>query len=488
MAATAAMATEVIVAPERARGRAAQRLIVRGLALLDLGIVALVCAVALMARDLLAPIWGSETASMSLWAAAIVFGLGWVVALRTCGAYEPHVLTVGSDEFKRVARATAANVAAVSIACYFAGFTLSRSFVAITVVVGLPCLLVGRLSMRRALHRAHRRNRLTSRVLLSGVAQHIDEIAEILERQAWLGYEICGALTPGGIGATTPRGIPVVGAVESPRAAIDLVGADVLFLADTSISSSQQLREMVWELEEHDVSLVVAPRVADISHERVRVRPVGGLPLIHLEKTRGLAATRRLKRIFDVVVTLGLIVAIAPLMLLIAARVRFHDGGPVLYRQDRVGRDGSVFGCLKFRTMVTNADDLRAELAEANGISLFYFKLADDPRITRPGRWLRRLSLDELPQLFNVLRGEMSLVGPRPLSVAEVAAYSGSMQRRHLIKPGLTGLWQVSGRSELSAEEAMRLDLFYVDNWSIVQDLIILWRTFGAVLGSRGAY
>lgn len=197
---------------------------------------------------------------------------------------------------------------------------------------------------------------------------------------------------------------------------------------------------------------------------------------------------RAAKRTFDVVGALALIVLFSPVLLMAAIRISVHDRGPVLFRQPRVGRDGELFDCLKLRSMVVGAEAMLPELHALSGHTGGLFKLPDDPRITRPGRWLRRFSLDELPQLVNVVRGEMSLVGPRPPLPTEVAAYTVEMQRRLRVRPGMTGLWQVSGRSDLSWDEAIRLDLFYVDNWSLLQDLSILARTFRAVFGRRGAY
>ena len=210
---------------------------------------------------------------------------------------------------------------------------------------------------------------------------------------------------------------------------------------------------------------------------------------MHIEPPRWIRASRSGKRLFDIVGAVAILVLLAPTMLAIAAWVRLHDGGPVLFRQARTGRDGQEFSCLKFRTMVVDAEDrLSAVKRDAGYSGVGLFKAKDDPRITRPGAVLREFSLDELPQLFNVVRGDMSLVGPRPPLPSEVARYEEDALRRLHVRPGLTGLWQVSGRSDLSWEEAVRLDLYYVDNWSTVQDLSILFRTVRAVLSRRGAY
>jgi exopolysaccharide biosynthesis polyprenyl glycosylphosphotransferase len=236
------------------------------------------------------------------------------------------------------------------------------------------------------------------------------------------------------------------------------------------------------------VRAIIVPSLTDVSSERLKVRPVAGLPLVHVDAPRTVQASHWAKRVFDILGSAGAMLLISPLLLATAVWIKFHDGGPVLFRQTRIGRDGRPFSCYKFRSMVTDAEQLRIDLETNHERSSVMFKMVDDPRVTRPGRLIRRLSIDELPQLWNVLRGQMSLVGPRPPLPHEVARYSTDMSRRLRVRPGLTGLWQVSGRSDLSWDETVRLDLYYVDNWSMVQDLNILARTVSAVLSSRGAY
>jgi exopolysaccharide biosynthesis polyprenyl glycosylphosphotransferase len=326
-------------------------------------------------------------------------------------------------------------------------------------------------------------------VLIAGSAAHVDEIAAVLHREPWLGYEVVGALLPGHeMREETASGLPIVGACEDVTSVVRASGADIIFFAGGALTSAAQLRQVAWDLEKDEVQVVVAPSVSDISSERVRIRPVGGLPLMHIDPPRSTDASSIGKRSFDAIGSLALIIAFAPLFVFAALRIKLNDRGPILFRQTRIGKDGEEFTCLKYRTMVVDADDLIAQLQTDVGQSALLFKMKDDPRITKPGKWIRRYSVDELPQLFNVLRGDMSLVGPRPQVAREVALYEGPMSRRLRVRPGMTGLWQVSGRSELSLEEAIRLDLYYVDNWSLVQDLSILGRTVGAVFGSRGAY
>jgi exopolysaccharide biosynthesis polyprenyl glycosylphosphotransferase len=415
--------------------------------------------------------------------------VGWILVIFLVGGYRRDVFGVGADEYKRVGNAGLLAAALVGISCYLTQFQLSRGFYFLLFLIGVPSLLVGRLGWRKTIQVARTRGALSQRVLISGSPSYVDEIASVLRRQPWLGYHVVGALTPPEhLDEETDSGIPVLGNVDDVAVAVTR-GVDVVFFAGGSHTSAADMRQAVWELEGHSVQLVVAPNVSEISGDRIKLRPVGGLPLVHIDPPRWSDASRLGKRAFDLVGSIGLLVVLAPVMVTATLWVKLSDRGPVLFRQQRVGRDGEVFDCLKFRSMVTNAEELLAQLHADEGYDgTGLFKMKRDPRITRPGRLLRRLSIDELPQLWNVVRGEMSLVGPRPPLPLEVQGYDEHMSRRLRVRPGLTGLWQVSGRSDLTFDEAIRLDLYYVDNWSMVQDLMILARTLGAVVRSRGAY
>jgi exopolysaccharide biosynthesis polyprenyl glycosylphosphotransferase len=421
--------------------------------------------------------------------AAVPILVGWLVLLVAVGGYARDVFGAGAEEYKRVVKASLLSAGLVGIGCYLTNFPLSRGFFLLVFLIGTPLLVLGRLGLRRSIQRARQHGHLRETVLIAGDPQHIDEIAAVLRRESWLGYTVLGALT-----ATdkqlveTPAGIPVLGDAREAGQVVDELGADVIVFAEGAFGSSKELRRTMWELEHLSVQAIVVPSMTDVSHERVKVRPVAGLPLVHLESPRAMDATRWAKRMFDVLGAVGLLVVTAPITFVTALTIKVHDGGPILFRQVRVGRDGRHFSCLKFRSMVVNAEQMRADLEATDERSSVLFKLADDPRVTRPGRVIRRYSLDELPQLWNVVRGQMSLVGPRPPLPHEVARYEHDMNRRLRVRPGMTGLWQVSGRSDLSWDETVRLDLYYVDNWSMVQDLVILCRTLSAVLSSRGAY
>jgi exopolysaccharide biosynthesis polyprenyl glycosylphosphotransferase len=414
--------------------------------------------------------------------------VGWVLAIWAAGGYRVHLFGAGTSEYKRVLNASLATSGLLGVGCYLFSFQLSRGFFFLTFAIGVPLLILGRASLRSLIHRARRRGALLHQVLIAGDAAHVDEIAQVFSRESWLGYQVIGALLPEDDRDETDAGIRVLGRADHITSVAIEQGADIVFLAQGATGSPQAMRQIAWELEHEDVQVIVAPSITDVSSERVSIRPVAGLPLVHLESPTAQEASRWGKRLFDVLGSVCLLVLCSPLFLIAAFQIRRYDGGPILFRHTRIGRDGREFPCLKFRTMVIDAEHQIHALQDEAGQEALLFKLKDDPRITRPGRWLRRFSVDELPQLFNVLRGEMSLVGPRPQVASEVAQYSGGMHRRLSVRPGMTGLWQVSGRNDLSLEEAARLDIYYVDNWSMLQDLTILARTVGAVLQSRGAY
>jgi exopolysaccharide biosynthesis polyprenyl glycosylphosphotransferase len=327
------------------------------------------------------------------------------------------------------------------------------------------------------------------RVIAVGGPSGISEVVEALRRSRYVGYEVVGACLPVGIAIEPERfAVPIVGRVKDTRRLCDDLGADTVLVARGGFDSAQELRRIAWELEGTSIDLVVVPSVTDVAGPRIHVRPVAGLPLLHVEQPQSGKAGGITKRLFDLLFAGSAVVALAPLFLVVAAVVKLQDGGPVLFRQCRIGRDGRPFEMLKLRSMVVGAElhlESLRPLNESNGL---LFKMKDDPRITPVGRVLRRYSVDELPQLLNVLRGEMSLVGPRPPLPSEVDLYADDVHRRLLVRPGLTGLWQVSGRSGLSWDESVRLDLYYVDNWSMTSDLVIIAKTVRAVLGKTGAY
>ena len=472
-------------------GHAAGRIrLLKSLPLLAATIDLAVMALAVTAAVVLRRVWDvfpqpdRETAVSEI---GPILVAGWALLNYVFGAYRRDTFVEGADEFKRIFHAAMYAAGLLGVGCYLVQHDLSRGFFVLTFALGIPGLFIGRVVLRQAIRSARAHGHLQERIVIAGGSTHIDEIAAVLRRERWLGYQVIGALTPADDRAeTTASGIPVLGNAEDPLPALD--DADILFMTGGTRRSAEDLRRIVWDLEAHHVQVVVAPSVTDLAADRVRVRPMAGLPLVHLEAPQWSRARGWAKRTFDIVGSGILILAASPLLAYAALRIRLYDGGPVLFRQERIGRDGETFKCFKFRSMVVDAEAKVKQLQDEMGVEALLFKMKDDPRITPPGKWLRRFSIDELPQLFNVFRGDMSLVGPRPQVNAEVAMYDDAMRRRLHVRPGMTGLWQVSGRNDLSVEEAIRLDLYYVDNWSLAQDMSILARTFSAVTSARGAY
>jgi exopolysaccharide biosynthesis polyprenyl glycosylphosphotransferase len=419
---------------------------------------------------------------------AIATGVTFVGSMVAARAWEPHVLGRGHEEINRLLRAgatTGVMLALVGLACQL---TATRPWV--FGIIPATVLLIGlsRYQQRQWLYRKRAEGECLQRVLVVGGEAAISDLVTRTERDRHHGWVVAGACTPGGADTGgSLRGVPVVGDLD----AVSTVARDdrfgVVAVAPGDGLSPRRLHQLAWDLEGLGIELVVHPGLMEVSGPRLHVSLVDGMPLLRLTEPRLAGASRALKVVADKAGAALLLLGLAPLLLLIWFAVR-RDGGPALYRQTRIGLCGKPFRMLKFRSMVVDADRLRAGLATANQGAGPLFKLRSDPRVTRVGATLRRYSLDELPQLFNVLGGSMSLVGPRPPLPAEVERYSRSAQRRLLVKPGLTGLWQISGRSDLSWEETVRLDLRYVENWSLALDGLILWKTFRAVVGGVGAY
>ncbi|MEV4259663.1 sugar transferase, partial [Spirillospora sp. NPDC049652] len=310
----------------------------------------------------------------------------------------------------------------------------------------------------------------------------------LLRQKRYHGMDVVAVCLPPDDTGGPVRKVPVGGDFSQVAQVVERIGADSVAVLACPEMDGVALRRLAWQIERDDVELAVAPALMDVAGPRISIRPVSGLPLLHVEHPELDGVRKALKNLLDRVGAGLALLLLSPLLLAVAVAVKATDGGPVLFRQVRVGRGGRTFTVLKFRTMVEDAERRKAELVDENEHDGVLFKMRSDPRVTSVGRLLRRYSLDELPQLINVLRGEMSLVGPRPPLPDEVARYGGDVYRRLVVRPGLTGLWQVSGRSDLSWEESVRLDLRYVDNWSLAMDLQIMWKTWSAVFRGSGAY
>jgi len=415
--------------------------------------------------------------------------MAWLLGLAISGSYRRTAIGAGFDEFRYVAAGTFTALGLIASIAFLTHSTMSRGFLLLSLVVGLPLLLLMRYVVRKAIHRLRGHGLLRGRVLAVCTPGALAELVTTLERLDHIGYTIVGTCIPD-VHAHRALDLPVplYGGIDDIASAVDELGADTVIVAGGGTTSSNALRRIGWALEGKNVDLVLAPNLIDVAGPRISYRHLGGIPLVYVDAPHANRASGLAKRLFDLVIATCMVIALAPLMLAIAGLVKLQDGGPIFFRQERSGRGGERFLMTKFRSMIVNADERLEELINFNDADDVLFKMHNDPRITRVGGVLRRLSLDEVPQLFDVLRGDMSLVGPRPPLPREVEKYPDDMHRRLLVRPGLTGLWQVSGRSNLSFEEAIRLDLSYVDNWSITGDLIIILKTARAVLFGRGAY
>jgi exopolysaccharide biosynthesis polyprenyl glycosylphosphotransferase len=424
--------------------------------------------------------------------AYLVFSCGlpllWCAEVAVAGGYDSRIVGLGSDEFRRVLNAAVGLFAGLAIFSYAARLDIARGYVAVALASLVALDLPARFLLRKRLHRLRKAGMCTQRVVAVGHASAVADLVTVLGRDAYHGLSVVGACLAGGTMLSEIAGVPVRGGLGSVADAVNDFGADTVAVLACTEMTATRLRELAWQLEATGTDMCVAPALLDVAGPRTTIRPVAGLPLLQVDHPELTGAKQAVKAGFDKVAAgLGLLF-LAPLFLLIAARIKLHDRGPVFFRQVRVGKDGCKFRVFKFRTMVVDAERQKTLLADSNEAAGVLFKMRRDPRVTRPGAWLRRWSIDELPQLINVLIGDMSLVGPRPALPAEAARYHGHMRRRLVVKPGITGLWQVSGRSDLSWADAVRLDLRYVENWSLALDLQVLWKTGSAVLRGNGAY
>lgn len=425
---------------------------------------------------------------------AIVLSLAWAVMLHLWGAREAKILGTGTEEYKRVLAASAWLFGFVAIVSYALRIDTARGFVGLAFPAGAIGLVVARWLVRQHLSLERRNGQSSSRVLIIGGPHSTAHLVRSLRSAPDAGYLPVAAHLPGAIpdsSRVSGLAVPVTGVetdFETILAVILETDVDAVAVSAGVNLHPQDLRRLGWELAARDIGMILAPALTDVAGPRIHTQPVAGLPLIHVSTPKLIGGKKVAKRAFDILLAGLLLLFLSPLFIIIALLVRFSNPGPVFYRQERIGLRGTTFDMLKFRSMKVNADaELQALLIKQGSGDTPLFKIENDPRITPVGRILRKFSLDELPQLLNVIGGSMSLVGPRPQREGEVALYDDAAHRRLYVSPGMSGLWQVSGRSNLSWEESIRLDLYYVENWSLMGDLVILFKTFKAVFASTGA-
>ncbi|MGU3432773.1 sugar transferase [Actinomycetes bacterium M1A6_2h] len=426
---------------------------------------------------------------------SIGLALLWIASLAIYRTRSPRVIGTGSEEYRRITSACMRLFGLIAIAALVFRLDIARGYLAIAFPAGLMFLILSRFAWRVLVKRRRTRGGFQTSVIVVGSRASAMALTHSFNNAPSAGYNVVGVCLPGYEADVEPSlhvdddDVPVLGDDSCVLAAIAATGADTVAVTATEHLGSRGIRSLAWDLEKLDVDLVVSPGVADVAGPRLLMRPVADLPLIHVEKPQYNGAKRFSKTAFDMVFAMLALVLMSPILVVVAIAVKATSRGPVLYRSERIGLDGHPFRMIKFRSMVDGADRQVASLQSQNesggGV---LFKIREDPRVTPVGKFMRRYSIDELPQFLNVLTQEMSVVGPRPPLRREVETYDGEVRRRLLVKPGITGLWQVSGRSDLSWDETVRLDLSYVENWSMIGDIAIILKTLKAVVGSDGAY
>lgn len=424
-------------------------------------------------------------------AISIAIAVCWTVALSAAHTRDPRIMGLGVTEYRRVASASALTFGVLAIVFLVAKVDIARGYFVLALPIGAVALVGSRWMWRRWLIGQRRYDHYLSRALVIGAADDVEYVAGQIRDKSGAAYQVVGAAVDDPqLDSIRVKGesVPVVGGLADVTAAAGRLRADTVIVAGQPRGGSRFIRDLGWALEGTATELVLASRLTDVAGPRIHFRPVEGLPLIHVEIPQFEGGKHVLKRLLDVAVSGTAILLLLPFLVVIGLAVRLDSAGPAIFRQERVGRNGSTFTMLKFRSMAIDAEERLAALTAQNEGAGLLFKMKDDPRVTRVGRFIRKYSLDELPQLWNVLVGDMSLVGPRPPLRREVDGYESHVHRRLYIKPGLTGMWQVNGRSDLSWDESVRLDLYYVENWSLTGDLVILWRTARVLLHPTGAY
>ncbi|CEH02900.1 Putative undecaprenyl-phosphate sugar phosphotransferase [Propionibacterium freudenreichii] len=420
-------------------------------------------------------------------AVAATLGVVWLFALEAGGSRNPWITGAGVEEYMRVIKISLYVFGGIAIASYILKAQFARSLFIALLPIGLLLLLFGRWLARTWLStsRSHGKN-LTSCAVVGPSAQ-VERVVADLKRHTDAGLKPLGVcLVDNQDEPTVVNGIPSYSASQ-------LLGTASSTTFDAVIATEglpdQYLRKLAWNLEGSATSLVVTPRVMDIVGPRAHYTDAPGVSLIHVDIPTFSGWKYAVKRAFDIIVSVIALILLSPVFLITAVLIKREDGGPVIFRQQRVGQNGEPFTIHKFRSMSVNAESKIQKLIDEAGGHALFFKLDHDPRMTKIGATLRKYSIDELPQFWTVLKGHMSVVGPRPQMAREVAEYTPAYKRRLLTKPGITGLWQICGRSDLSPDEGMRLDLRYVENWSPISDIIIVAKTITTILKpGNGAY
>jgi exopolysaccharide biosynthesis polyprenyl glycosylphosphotransferase len=410
----------------------------------------------------------------------------WIVSFALNKLYQARAVERPTEELRRIVNGSLLSVGVMVGLSFALQFKqLSRLWV-LSILVFVPLLLVvERTVARRMFTKMRRHGQICRPILIVGTDADAIALLHAAQRSPHLGYRVAGFVGPDEIGQR--GGVRVLGGIDETLQVLEATGATGVLISLSSVES-EVVNRLTRELTDAGYHVALLSGLRDIDVVRFRAQDLGGRTLIYVEQIQRGGWHAVAKRTFDIVVSLAALMLTAPLLLIAAIAIKRSSRGPVIFAQERVGRDGQTFRVFKLRTMVADADAIKHTLADRNEADGPMFKIADDPRVTKAGRLLRRLSIDEIPQFVNVLRGDMSVVGPRPALPSEVEQWTDDVHERLRVLPGITGMWQVSGRSETTFDEYKRLDLYYVDNWSLAHDARIVLRTVSAVMARRGAH
>lgn len=449
--------------------------------------------------------YDTVTRAMPIWAFLLAYCVIGLLCLAFAGAYHRHVMAEGYELYTKLINAAIFTIVLASCVAFMLNLQLPRTALIIAPLVGLVCELVARWRMRCLLHHHRRRGECKYTTVIVGSSEGINRTLRLMRRNSALGY-MPVAVCPIAPDPRMDDAYVVTNFVPDPNIegadklrvlsfgsrfarTIERMGVQEVYIADVLSRDSKLLHAMSLAIESLGIELAISVSLADVGGHRLHLRNSAEQQVLIASLPQYRTTTYVIKRIIDIVLSAVALVVSSPIMLGVAIAIKLDDGGPVLFKQTRVGIHGKPFTMYKFRSMVTNAEEIKAKLAAESGqTNRFIFKLKDDPRITKVGKFIRKTSLDEFPQFFNVFKGDMSLVGPRPALPDEVARYGSLYSTRLLVKPGITGPWQVSGRSDLSQEQSEFLDVSYIENWSITGDLAILAKTVMVVFRGTGSY
>lgn len=486
-------ATSRARAPQRAlSGAPWQRFYRARLRATDTVVVIVAVSIGYLERLVFEPKLFAEAGSLVRFAVgSAVVALLWTFTLDAFRSRDVKVVGTGADEYKRVVAASITYSGLLAIIFVVGGIQSARWFFTIAAPLGLVGLLIGRWLWRKWLFRQRAFGHFLARVVVVGKRKDVIKVIRLIDRNSGAAYSVVGAVIDRSDSDTLEgvlRDIPVHRGLDFAATFASDIGSDGIVIAGQPTRRGDYIQDLAWELEGRSLELILATSLANVAGPRIHYRPVDGLPLLQVEIPQFEGAKHVFKRAMDIVLSGLALLALAPVLVTVSILVRLDSSGPALFTQQRVGRNGQTFVIYKFRSMSVDAPERLAELRSADEGNGVLFKMKNDPRVTRLGRSLRKYSIDELPQIWNVLKGDMSLVGPRPPLPDEVEGYEDRVRRRLYTRPGLTGMWQVNGRSSLSWEDSVRLDLYYVENWSVIGDLMIMWRTLRVLVEPIGAY